>query len=846
MDVTEVPFDGANLYSDVGLHLCGSSPKSEFSSEFEEYFESMQHQSQSLVLKKKSLQKQCAPVVQSFVGILVTQSFQDGCQEAVDMLPKVETFSCCQPNDLVKPKAVRPSGCDFKFGQGEGHNGKRRCDDLVNLNRVVHHEFIVNGSERVDIDSVTEMAANDNREAEATIPCTRDTSQVAVTDVAEFASNLLRNTYDSAVLNVQARLENQANPCSQTVGDMVDHAFHDAFTAHMVQRRRRTLSEGVTHVGGHGDGHVDSSVLCDSTVPSFIEECLSDEMKVKLMEMVASQQAQAEMQRTSGTGDARRASGGGSAQTASGAGLPQRASSNRGAQRAYVMQQSRDVDGGASVSMNGQTTWNVPTIRIYSEDADLTETVDVQSSGQSLLDETLGSGLQSSFEDGHNLRCNCPHCVCSVDGFVDVMIDDVITETYDAIMENQCDEAKEQLARFTFRSLDGTSEPDLNRFAGRLVHLAMRDAMRLLRRANKHGKRCRHQSQGWAASPRAEATATSAHTDLRYFENEFSQEMRHLTPRKSSLVPSSVPSNIDARRCSLDETRSLQLSNQCSSFRDVVLSDFEDELRNSLVRSPNLHLFDSDDGGLLLHSTQRRASEPIHSLKRGSITESTTCVVPVIDVTCDSSAATSTEVVLGWLNSSNWGGHAHREHRPTTPVASASPLNIYVHNLITEVFSATYMELFDRDLRPTMSVPQQKVVDESKAVCDTKLFTRLWHGPRAAHCSPPGGIGSNSNMKLLMSDYFPTPAPFHSLNVMAAVMSGHIVRDAVRAVSTQQRREEVCGPGMVHICYCNPVQLKEYVIVILVLKGVKAYFCIYSNMFATQMCLNESKSAHPL
>ena len=752
MDVGAVlPPDGSNLNTDAGL--CGTSPRSEFSSEFEEYFESMQqqhqHQTQSAVTLAENggPPKQCAPVVQSFVGILVTQSFHDGCQAAVDLLPKVETFSCCQPNNLVKPTAVRPMGCDLSFAccQGAGRVAGRATDDPVN-------------SDCGGVDGA----------------CVHRASQVD--DVAEFASSLLRETYDSAVLNVQERLDGRPNPPG-----LVDHAFRDAVTAHVVQRRRRTLSEGVT--GGRGDGHADAAtVLCDGAVPSFFDECLSDEMKVKLMEMVASQQSH--MHRQSGSAaDAPRMSGGGDAQALSGGVVSRRAHATRGAHRWR--------DDGDTANAHAAAHWNLPAIRIYSEDADLTETIDLTVAAS---DESRGPVVvrRASPDGAHNQRCSCPHCVCSVDGYVDVMIDDVLTETYDAIMENQCDEAKEQFARCTFRSLDGAAEPDLHRFAGRLVHLAMRDAMRLLRRASKHGKRCRHQSQN-RASPRVEVAA-----DSRYFEREFSHDLRRLSPRKSSLVPSSERSNIDVRRCSLDETRSLQLSNQCSSFHDVVLSDFEDELRNSLVRSPNLHLFESDDGDALLqHRTQRRASEPIHSLKRDSISESAPCAaVPATDVTCQNPAATSTEVVLGWLNATNWGGHHHhhhhhpREQRLKSLATLASPLERYVDDVITQVFNAAYLELFDRDLR--VAAPRRmKAVDESRTVCDTKLFTRLWHGPRAAHCSPPGGVGSNSNMKLLMCSYFPTPAPFHSLNVMAAVMAGHIVRDAVRAVSTQHRREEV-------------------------------------------------------
>ena len=733
---TDVTSLGINR--DIDSYPCGSSPKSELSSEFDEYFESTQHHSH-VILEETTPREQCVPVVQSFVGSLVTRSFHDGCQAAVGMLPRMETFCSTQPNNLVKPKAIRTSGLDrgFKVERGKGRHG-----NLIDLN----------SCERVE--NAVEPLANNCRANEA-----------SASDIAQFASDLLMNTFSSAVLNVRSHLETRNGQYARLAGNMVDESINDAVTMH--QQRRRTVSEGLVSVGGRGDGHRDSGTFYDTALPSFFEECLSDEMKVKLMEMVASQHARVDTQRNSGTGDARRTSASEAAQA--GYDRWNVASSDRGSQRASAMRPSMDRDGGTSVNLNRQATghWNVPTIRIYSNSTDSTEIV--QSGAR---DDTLSAGPLSN--DGHSQRCSCPHCVCSVDGYVDLMIDDVMTDSYDAIMENQCDEAKERLARFTFHSPDGAVESDLQRFAGRLVHLAMRDAMRLLRRANKHVKRCRHRSQGRASSPQPVERADPA---------VFSRSKKRLSLQNGSLVPSSAPSTVDARRCSLDETRSLQLStDHCSSFRDVVLSDFEDELRNSSVRSPNLHLFESDDTGSFLRCSQRRASEPIHSMKRGLIAESATrCLVR--SVACDRSVATSTEVVIGWLNSSDWGGRAHQEVRTTD---RPSHLNDYVDRLITNIFDSTYSELFDRDPH----ILQEKA-RESKPVCDTQLFTRLWHGPRAAHCSPPGGVGSNSDTKLLMSNYFPTPAPFHSLNVMAAVMAGHIVRDAVRAVSAQHHREEV-------------------------------------------------------
>ena len=754
LSLTHATSDMSSIVNrDIDTYACGSSLRSEISSEFDEYFESTQHPGHPyVILQDKTPRKKCAPVVQSFVGSLVTQSFHDGCQAAVGMLPRVETFSSTQPNNLVKPKAVRPSGLDRTF-KGEGHGGIGRRGNLIDLN---NSGFV---------DNVVEPLANNSRANEA-----------SASDIAQFATDLLMNTFSSAVLNVRSHLETRNSQYARLAGNIVDESLQDAVATH--QQRRRTVSEGLASVGGRGDGRLDSSsVFRDGAIPSFIEECLSDEMKVKLMEMVASQHARVDVQRQSGAGYAHSEA----TQAGYNRGYARMASSDRGSQRTSAMRPARDSDASASVNPNRQATghWNVPTIRIYPDNADLTETVNVRGATnrrQSGARDEMRSPGRLSLNDGHNRRCSCPHCVVSVDGYVDMMIDDVMTESYDAIMENQCDEAKEQLARFTFHSPDGAVEPDLHRFAGRLVHLAMRDAMRLIRRANKHVQRCRHRSQGRVSSPRPEVAQAVERSDL------FSRGRNRLSLQNSSLVPISAPS-FDTRRCSLDETRSLQLStNHCSSFRDVILSDFDDELRNSSVRSPNLHLFESEDAGSFLHCSQRRASEPIHSMKQDLIAESTTKGV-VHSVACDRSAASSTEVVLGWLNSSDWGGRSHREHRTAD---HASNLNDYVNKLITDIFDSTYSELFDRDPH----IPQAR---ESKPVCDTQLFTRLWHGPRAAHCSPPGGVGSNSDTKLLMSDYFPIPAPFHSLNVMAAVMAGHIVRDAVRAVSAQRQRDEVCA-----------------------------------------------------
>ena len=711
--------------SDLGSSHCStgstrSTATTEFSSEFEEYYESFQKHERKL--QHTSIKEEVnQPIVQEYAHSLVLDVFQEGIKLASQINPGLQTFNMGLPPDVTKPKARKapktndlpPVSTKPKLQKISRVNFESEpqsipiTPDQISEEVSSKHESPSTISHEPPLSAMSKSPEMSipaiSKSNEPPLPAMSKSPEISIPAIPKSNEPPLPAMSKSPEMSIPAISRSPDLPV--LAGSMPQSQVTEPVILKDVTFARPPCASKVCHVRGRQETEATQS----SSVQGVWQ--VQQEKQVQTATEFVSD-IFAKVIRESGMEN-----------------------DNEDCHESVNRSQNESQDKSSQNNLNSGNDLDVRNDEDnYDDLVHFTEGIlqKAEELSRDILDESIiqAAGTLALQElnrlTGKTEDCqqtNCAEFMACVNGYAQKMLEDIFEEARQVII-NQPGCLRDEPDVKTIDQLgcpgeetpvkveieDEALDPQAYQYVDGFIHTVMQDAMLIFERDYYPDGRRRfseHRSieEGWI-EPLERARANSL-----YFDAEFGMEPCR-ERSMSALDYEQFKKQSRRRRKSLEDRRRTRTVSV--GFRDTTLSDFELQLRKSNPMIPQLDLTDPTEQPAFY---PRRASEPVPHFRPFSPSDS---VVYNKERAFSNDSTSSRELILDWLNGTREAGPRRRSSTHTrSRTTSISHLDWFAQDLLLEAFNDAFLHMFSDTSGVTIPV--------AVTTQDNAPHQHMWH-----------------------------------------------------------------------------------------------------------------------